>query len=202
MLLLFEYNAETHNSRLALMKGLEIEVKVEIASPSAFRRKLREAGFRIHRRRVFERNAMFETEPPSLRPRGCVVRLREAGNRFTITYKGPASVAKHKSREEIEFTVSDASAAQEFLGRLGYQSKFIYEKYRTEYMVQDLKGIVTLDETPIGIYAELEGEEKWIDSTARILGIADKDYITASYGALYLNWCEREGKDPGHMCFK
>ena len=202
MILLFEYSAETHNSRLALMKGIETEVKVEITSPALFRRKLRESGFRIHRRRVFERNAMFETDPPSLRPRGCVVRLREAGNRFTITYKGPANVGKHKSREEIEFTVSDAGAAQEFLGRLGYQSKFIYEKYRTEYMVQNSNGIVTLDETPIGVYAELEGEEKWIDSTARILGIADKDYITASYGALYLRWCDKEGQDPGHMRFR
>ena len=184
MFLHIEHSAESHNSRLALVKGLEIEVKIKIASPQLFRRKLREAGFRIHRRRVFERNAMFVTEPPSLRPRGCVVRLREAGNRFTITYKGPASVGKHKSREEIEFTVSDAAAAQEFFGRLGYQSKFIYEKYRTEYKEQEPSGIVTLDETPIGIYAELEGTEKWIDSTARILGIADKDYITSSYGEI------------------
>ena len=197
-----EYSAESHNSRLTLMNGLETEVKIEIASPRLFRRKLREAGFRIHRRRVFERNAMFETEPPSLRPRGCIVRLREAGGRFTLTYKGPATVARHKSREEIEFTVSDAAVAQEFLGRLGYLSKFIYEKYRTEYKEQELKGIVTLDETPIGIYAELEGSEKWIDSTARILGIVDKDYITASYGALYLQWCERQGLEPGHMCFR
>lgn len=202
MFLHIEYSAESHNSRLALVKGLETEVKIKIASPQLFRRRLREAGFRIHRRRVFERNAMFETEPPSLRPRGCVVRLREAGNRFTMTYKGPASVGKHKSREEIEFTVSDAAAAQEFLGRLGYQSKFIYEKYRTEFVEQEPGGIVTLDETPIGIYAELEGTEKWIDSTARILGIADKDYITSSYGALYLQWCEREGLEPGHMRFK
>ena len=112
MFLLFEYSAESHNSRLALVKGLETEVKIEIASPRLFRRKLREAGFRIHRRRVFERNAMFETEPPTLRPRGCIVRLREAGGRFTLTYKGPATVARHKSREEIEFTVSDAAAAQ------------------------------------------------------------------------------------------
>ncbi len=202
MFLQIEHSAESHDSRLALVKGLEIEVKIKIASPQLFRRKLREAGFRIHRRRVFERNAMFETEPPSLRPCGCVVRLREAGKRFTITYKGPASVGKHKSREEIEFTVSDAAAAQEFFGRLGYQSKFIYEKYRTEYKEQEPSGIVTLDETPIGIYAELEGTEKWIDSTARILGIADKDYITLSYGALYLQWCEREGLEPGHMRFK
>lgn len=184
------------------MKGLEIEVKVAVASSRAFRRRLREAGFRVKHRRVFERNTIFETDPPSLRPNGCLVRVREAGSRFTITYKGPATVAKHKSREEVEFSVSDAEAAYTFLARLGYHPHFVYEKYRTEYVDPDSTGIVTLDETPIGIYAELEGPEKWIDSTAKVLGIADRDYITASYGALYLIWCEREGIDPGHMKFR
>jgi adenylate cyclase class 2 len=61
---------------------------------------------------------------------------------------------------------------------------------------------VTLDETPIGIYAELEGEEAWIDETAKALGFLEADYITASYGALYLQWCEKQGVEPKHMCFQ
>jgi len=130
-----------------------------------------------------------------------MVRLREAGAKFTVTYKGPATVTKHKSREEVEFTVSDLGAAHTFLTRLGYLPKFVYEKYRTEYMAAPGEGVVTVDETPIGIYAELEGAGNWIDSTARLLGVADTEYITASYGALYLQWCEREGVDPGHMRF-
>ena len=184
------------------MKGLETEIKVAIREFRPFRRRLREAGFHVKHRRVFERNTIFETNPPSLRPCGCLVRVREAGSRCTVTYKGPATVAKHKSREEIEFTVSDAEAAYTFLDRLGYKGHFIYEKYRTEYVQHHPQGIVTLDETPIGIYAELEGTEKWIDSTAKTLGIADTEYITASYGALYLQWCEREGVAPEHMRFR
>lgn len=191
-----------HNSRLSLVKGLEIEVKVAVPNFRQFRRKLRETGFRVKHRRVFERNTIFETEPPSLRPSGCLVRVREAGSRFTITYKGPATVSKHKSREEVEFSVSDAEAAYTFLVRLGYHPHFVYEKYRTEYSDAASGGVITLDETPIGIYAELEGSEKWIDSSAKILGIADKEYIIDSYGALYLTWCEREGINPGHMKFR
>ncbi|MCX6609735.1 MAG: class IV adenylate cyclase [Acidobacteria bacterium] len=183
------------------MKGLETEIKIEVLSFRGFRKRLKEAGFRIKHRRVFERNTIFETSPPTLRPSGCLVRLREAGSKTTITYKGPATVGKHKSREEVEFTVSDADAAYTFLMRLGYLPGFVYEKYRTEYAEIGSSGVVTLDETPIGIYAELEGEEKWIDFTAKTLGIADTEYLTASYGALYLKWCEREGIDPGHMRF-
>jgi adenylate cyclase class 2 len=192
---------EPHDSRLSLVKGLETEIKIEVLSFRGFRKRLKEAGFRIKHRRVFERNTIFETSPPTLRPSGCLVRLREAGSKYTITYKGPATVGKHKSREEVEFTVSDVEAAYTFLTRLGYLPGFVYEKYRTEYADIGSNGVVTLDETPIGLYAELEGEEKWIDSTAKTLGIADTEYLTASYGALYLKWCEREGIDPGHMRF-
>ena len=183
------------------MSGQETEVKIRITEFRAFRRRLRENGFRIKRRRVFERNRILETEPPSLRPGGRLLRLREAGGKYTVTYKGVATVVKHKSREEIEYAVSDAEAAMTIFQRLGYQTRFVYEKYRTEYTDTASEGIITLDETPIGIYAELEGPENWIDSTARILEIADTQYITASYGALYLKWCRQEGVEPGNMVF-
>jgi adenylate cyclase class 2 len=202
MIYLFKNRAESHNSRLSLVKGLETEVKIAVGSFRAFRKQLREAGFRVKHRRVFERNTIFETDPPTLRPSGRIVRLREAGGKCILTYKGPATVAKHKSREEIEFLASDSEAAYTFLTRLGYLPRFIYEKYRTEYMASPTGGIVTLDETPIGLYAELEGTEKWIDSTAKLLGVREADYITSSYGALYLQWCEREGIDPTHMRFR
>jgi adenylate cyclase class 2 len=183
------------------MTGRETEVKVRIGNFRAFRRRLREAGFRVKHRRVFERNTIFETEPPSLRPGGKILRLREAGGKCVITYKGPAVVGRHKSREEIEFGASDAEAAYELLTRLGYQSKFRYEKYRTEYSRPGEDGVITVDETPIGLYAELEGQEKWIDSITKMLGIADTEYITDSYGALYLRRCEEEGISPTHMVF-
>ena len=56
-----------------------------------------------------------------------------AGKRATITYKGPARRERHKSREEIEFDVSDAAALTEVLDRLGYVPRFRYEKYRTKF---------------------------------------------------------------------
>jgi hypothetical protein len=55
---------------------------------------------------------------------------------------------------------------------------------------------------PIGTYLELEGAPRWIDRTARALGFGPPDYITASYGRLYLEWCAREGREPSHMVFE
>lgn len=201
VLLARQNRGEAHTSRLIGMTGRETEVKVRIGNFRAFRRRLREAGFRVKHRRVFERNTIFETEPPSLRPGGKILRLRESGGKCAITYKGPAVVGRHKSREEIEFGASDAEAAYELLTRLGYQPQFRYEKYRTEYARAGEPGVITLDETPIGLYAEVEGQEKWIDSITKTLGIADTEYITDSYGALYLKKCEEDGIEPTHMVF-
>jgi adenylate cyclase class 2 len=58
-----------------------------------------------------------------------------------------------------------------------------------------------LDETPVGVYLELEGTPHWIDLTARRLGFQESDYITASYGRVYLDWCAARGCKPGDMTF-
>ncbi len=62
--------------------------------------------------------------------------------------------------------------------------------------------MATLDETPIGIYLELEGTPAWIDRTARRIGFREEDYITESYGRLYLDWCRKNRVKPGDMVFE
>ena len=49
-----------------------------------------------------------------------------------VTYKGPATRDGYKSREEIEFDVSDPGTFTLVLNRLGYQPVFRYEKFRTQ----------------------------------------------------------------------
>jgi adenylate cyclase class 2 len=58
-----------------------------------------------------------------------------------------------------------------------------------------------LDETPVGVYLELEGSPRWIDRSARQLGFSEPDYIVRSYGRLYLEWCERKKIKPADMVF-
>ncbi len=54
-------------------------------------------------------------------------------------------------------------------------------------------GVAMLDETPAGVFLELEGPPRWIDRTARRLGFGEADYITASYAELH-----RSGGRGGH----
>ena len=61
---------------------------------------------------------------------------------------------------------------------------------------------MTLDETPIGNFIELEGEPQWIDQTANELGFPESTYVTSSYATLYVNHCAAVGVLVEHMAFQ
>jgi adenylate cyclase class 2 len=180
----------------------EIEIKLRIEDAAEGRRRLERAGFQIAASRVFEANLVFDTQDGRLRTAGALLRVRQAGQRSLLTFKGPAVHGRHKSREELEIELSDASVAAEILSRLGFQPVFRYEKYRTEFCHPDQAGLVTLDETPIGHFLELEGRPDWIDQTAGRLGFTEPDYITASYGSLYAEYCRTHPVAPAEMVFR
>jgi adenylate cyclase class 2 len=180
----------------------ETEIKLAVPDVAAARRLLRHAGFRVSRRRVFEANTVFDTADRRLRQVSHLLRVRETPGADTFTFKGPPLAGKHKSREELELTLSSGATCGVILQRLGYQPAFRYEKYRTEFRLPGTSGVATLDETPIGIYMELEGSPRWIDRMARRLGFTEQDYITASYGRLYLDWCAARNVEPSHMVFE
>jgi adenylate cyclase class 2 len=110
--------------------------------------------------------------------------------RSTLTYKGPAQRAPHKSREEIELDVTDGQAFALVLARLGYQPGFRYEKYRTTFTAPGAAGIITYDETPAGNFLEIEGPGEWIDEIALKLGHSPAEYITESYASIWRAHCQ------------
>jgi adenylate cyclase class 2 len=179
----------------------EIEVKLPLRDLEDGRRRLREAGFRIAKRRIFEENTIFDTPKLKLRKGQCVARVRTAGRHATFTYKGPPEPSRHKQREELEIGISNAETMSAILERLDLRPVFRYQKYRTELRRTAGGGVATLDETPIGTYLELEGSPAWIDRTARQMGYSEAQYITLSYAELYLAWCKDTGAKRGDMVF-
>jgi adenylate cyclase class 2 len=180
---------------------LEIEIKLRVASARSARRMLKAAGFDRLGPRVLEDNEVFDTAGFKLRRSGVLLRVRTAGNGCALTYKGPAAPGRYKSRQELEIMLSQPRTATLILGKLGFRRVFRYQKYRTTYVRERARGMVTLDETPIGCFLEIEGAPRWIDRTARALGFRESDYITASYGGLYLEFCQAHGRTPHDMVF-
>ena len=180
----------------------ETEIKLAVANVQTARRLLRAAEFRVFRRRVFEVNLVFDTEDLTLRRNRTLLRVREAGGRATFTFKGVPIQGRHKSREELEMEIPSARTMSQILERLGYRPVFRYEKFRSEYRAPGGSGIATLDETPIGVFLELEGAGRWLDRAARKLGFGSDSYITLSYASLYLAWCQERGTTPSNMVFR
>lgn len=164
---------------------------------------LKRYGFREVSARELEADQVFDLPDQALRLSGRLLRLRHRGSNWTLTYKGPPRAGRHKSREEIETQLSDGYAFQAILEAVGYVQSFRYEKYRTNFRSETnpQDGLITLDETPIGDFLELEGPEYWIDATAGYLGFRPQDYITASYATLYREHVISNPDAPSDMTF-
>jgi len=180
---------------------IETEIKLQVVSVADAGRLLRSKGWRVARRRLFESNTLLDTGHLALRRKSNLLRLRQAGERHILTFKGSPLAGAYKSRAEFESEFDDPEAMRAILAGLGYAPVFRYEKFRTEYAKAGQPGIIVADETPIGDFLELEGPPRWIDRTARELGYSPSDYITASYSYLYMAHCRSKGLTPRHMVF-
>ena len=182
---------------------IETEVKIRFERSADDARNLIESrGYVVLQPRTLESDRIFDRGVSELKNADQLLRLRRAGSHTTVTYKGPATRERYKSREEIEFDVSDPDAFELVLNRLGYTPRFRYEKFRTKFAAPAAEaGIITIDETPIGVFLELEGEAGWIDRTAARLGFGPSEYCTVSYAALYREYLLSHPEAPSDMVF-
>ena len=186
------------------MKSItETEVKLALTDRASIERRLADAAFQVSAARIFESNAVYDTPDQSLRQKGTMLRLRQLDHTAILTWKGPGTPGLHKSRPELETSIGSPDLFRLILEQLGYAVHFRYDKYRVEYSeAKPGSGVVTVDETPIGDFMEIEGPDNWIDTTAARLGFSKNDYITESYGKLYLDHCKAHGLEPGNMVFE
>ena len=115
-----------------------------------------------------------------------------------LTFKGAQQPGPVKSREEIETTMGDPAAAEAILASIGFRQCFRSEKYREDY---DLDGVVVIiDDTPMGVFVEIEGTPDAIVRVAAAIGRSPADFELASYPGLYRRWCERRAARPATWC--
>ena len=180
---------------------VETEVKISVPTAAGIRRKLHQLGFKIGTPRQREQNTVLDDAQGGLRANGLLLRVRLAGKTVLCTFKGPEAAGRIKKRVEREFEASNFDECVALFGGLGFQQTFYYEKFRTEFQRSGEPGHVTLDETPIGVFIELEGAPRWIASTSRELGFAPDDWINRSYAFLYFQWQAEMGGDATAMRF-
>ena len=178
----------------------EIEIKFRVSDARELTR-LRAAQFR----QVTPRNASKATHFSTFPAKSCgnvanYCVCAEYGTGWLLTHKARSKITRHKTRVEIQTEIADGKQLEKILLALGYVPSFRYEKFRAEW--SDGKGQVVLDETPIGSFGEIEGPARWIDRTARKLGIDRQSYITDSYAELFFAWKRQTRNSANEMTFR
>ena len=197
---------------MALQGGgsrLEVEVKLGFATIAEATSRLGRLPAALERARRLERNEIFDTPDRALSRGARLLRLREVDGQGLLTWKEPAAGQapglRAKVRHEIETELSSPAALRAVLERLGYVVVYRYEKFRSDLLWEDPETgkplAISLDETPIGIYVELEGPKESIDRAAGLMGLGEEEYILDDYGSLHRAWLAARGLPAGDMVF-
>jgi len=179
--------------------AVEREVKLRFESVEAAKSVILSAGATpLHGRRLQE-DCLLDDEEESLRRRRCVLRIRTEGGKSRLTFKGPVQPASVKTREEVETVVGDGAVLRQVLEEVGLHVWFRYEKFREEFSLEEV--VLAIDETPVGVFVEIEGSEHGITSAAAAIGRRPEDFVLDSYRTLWLMHRERAGLGDTDMLF-
>ena len=161
----------------------EIEVKFLLKDYSALMQKISDLQLACSQERIHEFNLRYDLPDGSLVAKKQVLRLRK-DTQARLTFKGPGIMEQDVlTRKEIEVEVSDFDATNRLLEALGYQVIMMYEKFRSNYLMDKL--VLSVDETPLGLFIELEGESPaQVRRAADALGVDWDARINLSYSAL------------------
>lgn len=199
---------------------IEREVKIAGVDLASVRQTLLKAGAKAATPRHFESNWVLDRDR-ALQGSERLLRVREQRDpegallAATLTVKVPVPAEKTasplpndselcraaaarssspsnvKERLERETKVDDPQELLAALALLGYEPARRYEKVRSSFWIDDHE--VTLDETPIGDFVEVEGPTPI--ETAKALGLSLEGTEVASYLALY----DRYRQDRPHL---
>jgi len=179
---------------------LEREIKLRYDSVESARAAILATGATPLLGRRLQEDALLDTADESLRRRRCVLRVRLENGKSRLTFKGPVQPSVMKLRDEFETIVGDGVVLLRVFEELGFHVWFRYEKYREEFSHEEV--IVAIDETPVGIFVEIEGSEPGIATMAKALGRRPNDYVLDSYRGLFLKYRDEYGLTGSDMVFE
>jgi adenylate cyclase class 2 len=146
---------------------------------------------------ILEDNWLFDRDD-QLTGHGSLLRLRVDKRGSRMTFKGPASYENRvKVRKEIETGVANFERARSILEALGYQAIRRYQKYRENWLLGSVS--ISLDHTPIGDFAEFEGEG--CEIVARRSGFDPEKAERRDYLRLYEDYLAEHPESPRDMVF-
>jgi len=184
---------------MGMATTLEREVKLRFDSVEEARTAVQATGATPLRCRRLQEDALLDDPSETLRQRRCVLRVRVESGKSLLTFKGPVQPSPMKLREEIETVIGDGEMMLRCLEALGYGVWFRYQKYREEFALGDV--VIAIDETPVGVFVEIEGGEQGIVDVTSALGRTPADFVLDSYRSLFMEHRRAHGKPDTDMLF-
>ncbi|HPQ82713.1 MAG: class IV adenylate cyclase [Candidatus Saccharibacteria bacterium] len=160
----------------------EIEVKFINITIDAIQQRLLAAGAVCEQPMRLMRRALMET--PDMAAKDAFLRLRDEGNKVTLTYKQHLKTGI-EAANEIETTVDDFDAAKSLLEASGMIFHTYQESRRETWKLRDVE--VVIDEWPwMPPYIEIEGDnEASIREAAAILGFSWDEAVFGGVDVVY-----------------
>lgn len=162
----------------------EIEAKWLAIDAERIRVKLREIGaVTVAPKRMMTRKN-FDYPDGRLERIGGWVRLRDEGNKMTLSYKQLHDRTLHGTKE-VNVIVGDFAATESFLIAIGLEQKSVQQTSRESWLLGDVE--IELDEWPwIKPFMEIEAKtEHALLSTAEKLGLDMQNALHGSVEVAY-----------------
>ncbi len=160
----------------------EIEAKFLNVNHDEIRERLRIAGAELEQPMRLMRRAVFHGAHLG---DGAYVRVRDEGDRVTITYKHFHDPGSIHGVEELETTVGDFEIAVGIVGKTGLEQSSYQETKRETWQLDDVE--IVLDEWPWAPpYIEIEGpSEDAVRAAAERLGFDWQDAALGDISTVY-----------------
>ncbi len=173
----------------------EIEVKFLNANFDDVRSKLKALGAVCEQPMRLMKRAIIDDEKKSLKAKNAYIRVRDEGDKVTVTYKQFDELSVNGAKE-IEYQVSSFDDAVSLFEAVGFKIHSFQESKRETWMLGEVE--VVLDEWPwLNPYIEIEGEhEDHLREVAKKLGFAWDDAafgdVMVAYRAQYSHISEED----------
>lgn len=165
----------------------EIEAKFLDADHESVRRKLKELGATCEQPMRLMRRKHFDYPDFRLGKKGGFVRVRDEGNKITLSYKQVDDLTINGTKE-VTVAVNSFEEAEKLLGILGLKVKSFHESQRESWRLGDIE--VELDEWPwLPPFVEVEAaSEKQIWHVAGQLGLDKQKAVHGTVDFVYARY--------------
>ena len=147
---------------------MEREIKLRYARRRTAREAILAAGATPFHGRRLQEDALLDTDDEQLRRRRCILRVRTENGKSRLTFKGPVQPAIMKVREEVETWSVTARCCCASSTSSDCTSGSGTRSFARSSRSEDV--IIAIDETPVGVFVEIEGGEEGITQMAAALG--------------------------------